>query len=379
MPLTTDIDSAEVFLVVDVHNVVRTAEETRGPVAGFKTKAHGYPTGAVYLSLRRIIACAKHFGLNSGKKICLAFADQENKGARLKMYPKYKEGRVHKEYGIFEVVSYVGKDQERQCDPVRDFMEFVELIPSIHIVMKKPWETDDALAAFAKQVSKRNKSAIFYILTRDRDLWSEQRKRVVITSGPDKDFTIADLQHAYGITNPRLLPLAKALFGDDSDKLKKAVPRVTVENVPEGILDLVKIRKGIPLSQSFEEMLAKHKKQIAGTSLELCLGKSEAIQKMIDIIRLRRNLDLLLVKNVGNIEKMKKLAAWYEFNSMPKAIDQLFTEEALVVPKKGQRRKRVSMCAGKRSADKEVHKKESQVVIDTTLAGRFTTRRGAIK
>ena len=366
MPLTTDIDDADVFLVVDVHNVVRTAEETRGPVAGFKTKAHGYPTGAVYLSLRRIIACAKHFGLNSGKKLCLAFADQENKGARLKMYPTYKEGRVHKEYGIFEVVNYTGKDQERPCDPVRDFMEFVELMPSIHIVMKKPWETDDALAAFTKQVRKRNKKAMFYILTRDRDLWSEMSKRVIVTYGPDKDFSIADVQHAYGITNPRLLPLAKALYGDDSDKLKKAVPRVTVENVPTGMLDRVEIKKGVSLAQSFEEMLCKHKKKVVGTSLELCLGKTDAIQKMIDIIRLRRNLDLLLIENKGNLKKMKQLAAWYEFTSMPKAIDQLFTTEALVVAKK----RSVQM--------KSAPKKASQVAIDKTLAGRFTTRRGAI-
>lgn len=371
MPLTTDVNTADVFLVVDVHNVVRTAEETRGPVAGFKTKAHGYPTGAVYLSLRRIIACAKHFGLNSGKKLCLAFADQENKGARLKMYPTYKEGRVHKEYGIFEVVNYVGHDQERPCDPVRDFMEFVELMPSIHVVMKKPWETDDALAAFTKQVRRQNKKAIFYILTRDRDLWSEMSKRVIVTYGPDKDFSIADVQHAYGITKPRLLPLAKALFGDDSDKLKKAVPRVTVENVPEGMLDRVDLQKGVPLSQSFEEMLHKYRKKIKGTSLELCVGKADDIQKMIDIIRLRRNLDLLLVRNKGDIKKMKQLAEWYEFTSMPKAIDQLFTTEALIVPK--QRRQRIQGTSGKAA-----YKKVAQVVVDKTLASRFTTRRGTI-
>lgn len=372
MPLTTDIYNADVFLVGDVHNVVRSAEETRSPVAGFRTKAHNYPTGAVFLSMRKIMACAKHYGLNEGKKLCIALSDQENSERRRSKYPNYKAGRVRREYSVFELVEHNGTDATRQHDPIRDFMEFITCLPTIRIVMLDPWETDDAMASFVAQTKKINKKAKFIILSKDRDMWSEMGDRVLITGGPGgegDEFGINHLEHKFRITNPKLLPLAKALFGDSSDKLKKAVARVTEDNIPEGFLDLVKYRKGEPLSESFAKALVKHKSTVEGTSLEKCIGQEESIQRMIDLIRLRRKLKLKLVENRGSLKTALSLAAWYEFKSMPSALRDMFSDAPL-----GKSKRSATVGAG--ASGPVVRHTAASICADPAMAARFTQRRG---
>ena len=377
MPLTTDIDNADVFLIVDVHNLVRGAEETRGPVAGFRTKAHKYPTGAVYLSIRGLFACIKHYGFTKGLNVCVVLSDQENSQRRRARYPNYKAGRVRKEYSVFELVDHIGKEAERQHNPVQDFMEMAQCLPSIRPVMKTPWETDDAMAAFKHQIQKRNPNALFVIRSKDRDMWSEIDDNVIVTGGPKNEFTVANLEHAYRITKPRLLPLAKALFGDSSDKLKKAVPRVTEDNIPAGILDKVRIRRGVPLSECFAEMLRKNKKLIKGTSLELCIGKEAEIQFMIDLIRLRRNLKLILVTSKGDKKKMLSLASWYEFKAMAKDIEAMFVgnNAKCVQAKAGSVAKTKTPATATPTKPKQ--KRGVAQAVDPSIASRFVQRRGA--
>jgi hypothetical protein len=287
-----------------------------------------------------------------------------------RMCPDYKAGRVRREYSTFELVEHNGVEATRQHDPINDFMEFMACIPSVRIVMLDMWETDDAMASFVAQTKKTNKKAKFVVLSKDRDLWSEMGDRVQITGGPGgegDEFGIGHLEHKFRITNPKLLPLAKALFGDSSDKLKKAVPRVTEDNIPAGILDKVKHRKGQPLSVSFAKMLAKHKDEIAGTPIEKCIGQEEVIQRMIDLIRLRRKLKLKIVPSRGNLQTALSLCDWYEFKSMPSSLRALFGSEATA--KKKPSAKSMSKPTQRATA--------SSLCFDPSLASRFTQRSGA--
>ena len=213
MPLTTDIDAAEVFLCIDVANTVKRAAESPGPTKSFCNK-YKFPTGYLHVSLGKIYAALKHYGLNQGKRICLVLAAQENSDRRRKFYPGYKAGRVRKEYSSVDETTHTGKLCERTPDPVNDFMELMEHFPLINIIMETPWEADDALAAFVTQTKKRNKKAHFVILTNDRDAWALMGPRVTCTSKPGEEFTLDHLEKDYLTRNPKLLPLAKALFGD---------------------------------------------------------------------------------------------------------------------------------------------------------------------
>jgi 5'-3' exonuclease len=323
VPLTVDPYTAEVLVYFDVHNLTFRAAEAPGPPAGFKNK-QGFPTGYMFISVGKVYAALRHYGLKHGKRTCLMLSAQENSMHRKKMYPGYKAGRVHREYSSFEVTNYVGKIQERTPDPVQDFMEAMSLIPSVNVVMKTPHETDDAIASSVTQLKKVNHKATFVIVSNDRDLWALQGPRVICTSKPGAEFTLDDLEKAYLTRNPRLLPLAKALFGDSSDKIKKAVARVTEDNFPKHFLDRVVPVNGESLAESFELALKKNKKLISGTSLEKCLGKTKEIETVLDVIRLRKKLKLLYVTAKPDMKKMLALLDWYELKSLVKGTQEMF-------------------------------------------------------
>lgn len=213
MPLTTDYKKADVIVCVDVHNLVFRALNSPGPVAKF-TNSQKYPTGYLFIALGKINAALRHYGLNQNLKTCLVLSAQENSERRRKKYPDYKAGRKHTELPSVEITDAFGRMLEKTPNPVEDFMELLCCLPVINLLMPDLWETDDALASFATHVRKVNKKAIVYILSNDRDLWERMGKKVICTSKPDAEFGIKDLEAAYGITNPRLLPLAKTLFGD---------------------------------------------------------------------------------------------------------------------------------------------------------------------
>lgn len=325
MPLTTNLDDAELFLCVDVANTVKRAAEAPGPTKSFCNR-HKYPTGYMHVSIGKIYAALKHYGLNKNLRTCLMLSAQENSEHRRKLYPGYKAGRVRKEYSPLEVTTYTGVLCEKTPAPVDDFMEAMSFFPAINAIMEIPHETDDCIASFVTQMKKRNKKAIFVILTNDRDAWALMGPRVICTSKPGEEFTLDNLEKDYLTRNPKLLPLAKALFGDKSDKIKKAVARVTEDNFPRWFFDCVKPTKGKSLVEVFAEALQKNKKRIKGTSLELCIGKEKEISDVLKIIRLRTKLKLQCPANKPDLKKMQALLGWYELRSISAQTEVMFKQ-----------------------------------------------------
>lgn len=325
MPLVTDLDTVELCLVVDVANTVKRAAEAPGPTKSFCNK-YKFPTGYMHVSIGKIYSALKHYGLNKNLRTCLALSAQENSEPRRKLYPEYKAGRVRREYSPLEVTTYTGKICEKTPAPVDDFMEVMACFPAVNIIMKTPHETDDAIASFTKQLLKRNKKVIIVILTNDRDAWALMGPRVIVTSKPGEEFTLDNLEKDFLTRNPKLMPLSKALFGDSSDNIKKAVPRVTEANFVPGFLDLVKPIKGAGLEVAFAAALKKHKKKIVGTSLEKCVGQEQAIRNVLKVIRLRTKLELLTPANKPDLKKMLSILGWYELRSIASQTEAMFKQ-----------------------------------------------------
>jgi 5'-3' exonuclease len=324
MPLTTDLKTADVIVGFDIHNVCRRAEEAPGPTRNF-TNNHKYPTGYLFVGMGKVYAALKHYGLNKNQNTALVLSAQENSEYRRKMYPDYKSGRKHREYPILEVTDPYGKIKEKIPNPVEDFMELLCCVPCVNLLMrKKLLETDDALASMVHQTKKVNKKARFVIVSNDRDLWSLMDDRVTCTSKPGQEFGIDDLRKTFQISDPRLLPLAKALFGDSSDKIKKAIAGVTEDNIPKGFLDKVVFTKTSNLAEDFARALAKNKKEVENSSLKKCIGKEEQIQELVNLIRLRKSLDLDMVAMKPDRKKMKTLLDWYQLKSLVASSDMMF-------------------------------------------------------
>lgn len=271
-------------------------------------------------------AALKHYGLNKNLRTALVLSAQENSDYRRKTYPGYKAGRKHREYPLLEVTDHTGKICEKTPDPVQDFMEVLCCLPAINLLMKKKiLETDDALCSFVYQTQKINPKARFVIVSNDRDMWSMISDKVVCTSKPGQEFGIPDLQKTFCISDPRLLPLAKALFGDSSDKIKKAIPGVTEDNIPKGFDNTV-FTKTSNLAQDFMKALDRKKKLVEESSLKKCIGKSEELQELINLIRLRKSLELDCVVTQPNRKKMKSLLDWYQLRSHVAGSDFMFNQ-----------------------------------------------------
>lgn len=322
MPLVTDIKKADAFVILDFHNVVRRAEGAPGPTKEFANQ-YGFPTGYIYLTLRKVFAILRHYGLNQNQNVCLVVSPQENSARRKKMYPLYKSTRKPREYSVFEVVVN-NKMTTRTPDPISDCMELMRCVPCIELVMKTPWETDDAIASFQHQTKKLNKRAMFYIVTEDRDPWCLISKRVKLVSLPGVEYDIDALSKKFVVRRPSMLPLAKALFGDGSDCIKKAVRGITETNIPTDLLENARRRKG----ESYGECLyriarrylkdnRKQKDTKQYKQVQKLADKSviAAVDELVNVIRLRKNLKLMLVKHAGDPKKIVKLIDWLELKS----------------------------------------------------------------
>lgn len=258
MPLVADPNYADVFVCFDVHNLVGRCEN--GP-SGTMTNRCGYPANAIDIGLAKVRLAAEFAGLSHNLRVCLVFSAGENRSVRGSVYPQYKATRPVKERQTFIIAGtrdvrlddgqiytfdYERDDVrrlyerdliaagevhncvQREYNGVRDFMEVVATLPCLILHMPdNDGETDDALATFTHLA--RPKPCV--VVSEDRDLWALMSSRVTVISKPEKAYGIPDMQARFGIAEPGKLPLAKALYGDDTDNIVKAVANVTDNSV----------------------------------------------------------------------------------------------------------------------------------------------------
>lgn len=96
------------------------------------------------------------------------------------------------------------------------------------------YEADDAIAAFVAKASKREMPTI--IISGDKDLWQLLNPPLVAVFNPYTNRfvdTQEDVPKKFnGISDPRLIPLVKSLWGDTSDNIPNVVPRMQKHLVP---------------------------------------------------------------------------------------------------------------------------------------------------
>jgi len=242
MPLVSDLRYADAYVCFDVANLVGRCE--KGPSGVLRNRC-GYPTNAVHIGLAKVRLAAELADYKR-KRVCLVVSDYENSQVRRDHYPQYKMNRVRTPDSYYAIAGtrevrfqdgrsmifdYARDDVRilhqldvlsagqttdavtRTYDGVRDFMEVMSCIPSVHLgVPDEDGETDDALATFTHLARPKP----CYVVTEDRDIWATMSPRVQLVSKPDKLYGIPDLQ---------------ALYGDDTDNIDKVVGQVTDNSV----------------------------------------------------------------------------------------------------------------------------------------------------
>lgn len=329
MPLVIDPEKADILVILDIHNFMLRCYFAKGFAAGAKNKQK-YPTGHVYLAFQKVRAALNAFGLKDNKRVCLMLSAQENSHVRRKKYPKYKAQRTEREYESYDVTDPEGNIVSRTRDPIHDGMEMLLCFPCVNLnIPKGNGETDDAISVV---VRKYGKTKIIYVVTEDHDAWAMMSKNVTIVSKPDEKYTPKHLFDMYGITNPKKLPLVKAILGDSSDNIEN-VPGWSDKAYEKAIASKDESSHYFMLHKALESAKRKRPKEKVychALFRELKkLPKNKKIQTILDaaseiefrerLVRLKSSIQVEFLPNRSNIPKLKKLLEWYEirkdFNS----------------------------------------------------------------
>lgn len=319
MPLVTDINKADVLILIDGHNLVMRSWLVKNMTKGFKN-AQDYPTCHIYNSMVKLRMWANHFGLKAGKRVCFVFSMYENRGVRQKLYPAYKAQRESRDYSSYDVRDAFGNLITKTCDPVVDCTEVFRCLPGVHLTpVNNDGETDDVLSTCIR-LHRRRPGVVIYQMTGDHDAWGDMRDNVHIGTGPKELFTIDHLKRpwkpsgesGFSTANPRKIALAKALFGDTSDNIHK-VKRATDETVG-WLLRACKRdpkRDGEYYAPGFIRLLRKTLREDPNDPAKCCLGFEQEIIDKERMIKLRNRLELHEEICKPDPAKLTKLLTWY--------------------------------------------------------------------
>lgn len=340
MPLVADPNYADAFVMFDVHNVVGRCD--KGP-AGVLRNRFNYPTTSIHIGLAKV-RLATMLADVKRRKVCIVTSAQENSNVRRAHYPEYKANRPPREQDHYIIAGkrqlkyrdgfvaefdyetddlsmlshpdLVGsgfvppnKPTYKIYDGVRDFMEAMSCIPSCTIEMpNNDGETDDALATFSHLARPKP----CWIVTEDRDIWACMSDRVKLVSKPDKIYTLSSLEDKFGIVEPAKLPLAKALYGDDSDNVSKPVANVTEKSVG-ALLRRCKLGAGertyTPcfMREVYEAIPSAKGRDVK--TLNNLLTAAQEVERLERIMRLR-SVELSYTHNKRDLPRLESILDW---------------------------------------------------------------------
>lgn len=251
----------KIDIVVDVSNLAFRA------AFRFKDLSHnGAPTGHIYGAMSMLTALQKHYGLKND--IQFVFALDGKCAWRREILPTYKAQRGY----VQALVGHHGMIEE-----VHDVLK---CIPGLTIHAPTD-EADDVIATHIANNSRKQQ----YIFSKDRDLWQLMHHHMVrvITSSKDPPITVYQIVDDFHTTNPRLIPLAKALIGDTSDNIpgvkgfsREDLKLILDEMSEPSVDDLVKVTTSLD-----------QRKALKPRTLKLTTDNIPHIKQMLSITTLK--------------------------------------------------------------------------------------------
>jgi DNA polymerase-1 len=213
-------------LAIDVANLAWRAAYSPG-YSRMKL-ASGTPSGHVFGSFKMISSLPK------GEKW---FALEGRPSKRLKLYPGYKANRDRS-----------AADGEVP-NPFPDVANLVKQLPG------QSWyhphrEADDLIALMCGMRTDQNLPIT--VVSNDKDLWQLIRPGLVEVwnSKAKRIVSPSDIKETFGVSNPRSIPVVKALFGDSSDNIPPCAARI----IKKPVLELIESQNITSLSNLLETL-----------------------------------------------------------------------------------------------------------------------------
>lgn len=278
----------KIDLIVDVSNLAFRAAYR------FADLSHqGAPTGHVYGTLSILLALKRHY---SEKHDCrFVFALDGHCKWRKEILPEYKGNR--------------GTRANTTTSMMQEVIEVIGWLPGLTVLAPDD-EADDVIAAhIAAYPTKQH-----VVFSMDRDLWQLCHSHMVkvIKSSKEPPISIYQIDEDFFTTNPRLVPLSKALIGDTSDN----VPGV--KNFSREDLKLILAQMSGP---DVDELLVVAKKLDAAEKLKprtmrLLNENVGHIRSMLSITTLKRNCKYQEHQNQPDEVALKKRLTDLACNSL---------------------------------------------------------------
>lgn len=243
------------IIVIDVANVAFRA--AFAPAYSKLTTKTGKFSGHVFGAFSIIMGSIKTITKNKGKVI-LWYALEGFPKKRRELLPSYKANR-----------------NKKGVDPVPDVTRLVRLMPG-SAWYGKNLEADDVIA---RLIARKNKNQRMVAITGDHDLWQFQN----IIDIWDKHHVVSkvEVEACFGVSNPKSIPLIKALFGDKVDNIKPAAPRL--QRKP--ILNLIRSKNITNLGAFFENV--QNNGNMPEKIKNLIISNEEQIRLQFKLVKLR--------------------------------------------------------------------------------------------
>lgn len=270
------------LLIFDLSNLIYRATLVKTEGGDLKTST-GYPSGHIYRIFSMIYNAKRDFGGD------MYFVTEGNEMERFRLHPGYKEGRT-------KIAS--------SFDPIPDIQKLISYMRASFIIPINA-EADDGIYTLCQ----KNKKARITIISNDRDLWTCMQNGKTIVQGRSKEtFYKKDAQKKFGVENLNAIPLIKALYGDESDKIP-SVPRLNKKD-----MNIILNECLVP-----DDVYARIDKLKFGNQKKL-IDYEKQFRIMFQVASLRM-CKYDKTKYKGNKEKMKEFLEEFECKSLFNKID----------------------------------------------------------
>lgn len=293
----TTLDQANQIIVYDSLNLFFSVVLSKflAPLA----TQDGIPSSQVFGTFQRIRGHVKRY-TKPGQRVALVIALDNEPREKSRLFPEYKMNRDANQVLL----------EEEKNERLDSYYSFLRTFPCTFVDAEYE-EADDVIATITKKYRKPT-----YIMSSDKDLWQLLNNPRVqqISLRKSEKVTDADLLKSFDTTRKRahMIALYKAVMGDVSDNIPK-VPRIPTKAFHEAM-------RSISYGDNCEdpvslvmEAAAKLEKPRAHT---LLVEHEQRVRRNLEIVTLKKDLDLREEFHLGNKAQMEAILQHYECNSI---------------------------------------------------------------
>jgi 5'-3' exonuclease len=293
----TTPDKANVILIYDSLNLFFSVclSKFLGPL----TTQDGRPSSQVFGTFNRIRGHVRRY-TRPGQRVALMIALDNEPRAKQALFPQYKMNRDQNQ------VLHEDEKNER----LDSYYDFLRTFPCTFVDAEYE-EADDVIASLTQKYRK-----LIYIMSSDKDLWQLLANPRVqqISLRKSEKVTDAALLKAFDTTRKRahMIALYKAVMGDVSDNIPK-VPRIPTKAFHEAM-------RAISYGENCGDPIALVMEAAAGLEKPrahtLLVEHEQMVRRNLEIVTLKKDLELRETVYPGNQAQMESILASYECHSI---------------------------------------------------------------